>query len=177
MFQFCYKLSEHDYFEFNKYHAFNSPASKKNMLIYRFVVPIIFVSCGLIAGTLVDEPVVTYYFYIAFGFAAILWLICFKWLMAKQIKKTIGIIKKSGKLPYQSDVTISFEDDFFVETTENGEARVKYSAIERVIKAEKAIYIYTNAVQALLLPFTVFSDEQKCDDFIVFIEEKRVGCL
>jgi len=76
--------------------------------------------------------------------------------MAKQIKKNIGRIKKSGKLPYQSDITIFFEDDFFIETTEIGEGRVKYSAIERVIKAEKAIYIYTNAVQAMLLPFTVF---------------------
>jgi len=177
MFQFCYTLNENDYFEFNKYHAFNSPASRKNMIIYRFIVPIIFVACGLIAGTIVDEPVVTYYFYIAFGIVAILWLIFFKPLMAKQIKKNIGRIKKSGKLPYQSNVTISFEDDFFVETTENGEARVKYSTIERVIITEKAIYIYINAVQAILLPFTVFSDEQKHDDFIVFIEEKRAGCL
>jgi len=177
MFQFCYTLSEHDYFEFNKYHAFNSPANKKNMLIYRFVVPIIFVICGLIAGAIVDEPIVTYYFYFAFGIAAILWLIFFKWIMTKQIKKNIGRIKKSGKLPYQRNVTISFEDDFFVETTESGESKVKYSAIERVIIAEKAIYIYTNAVQAMLLPFTVFSNEQKRDEFIVFIEKKRIGCL
>lgn len=177
MFQFSYTLSENDYFEFNKYHAFNSPGSKKNMLLFRFGVPIISVVCGLIAGTIVDEPVVTYYFYIAFGIVAILWLIFFKWLMVKQIKKNISRIKKSGKLPYQINVTISFEDDFFVETTENGEARVKYSAIERIIIAEKAIYIYTNAVQAILLPFTVFSDEQKYDDFIVFIEKKYAGCL
>ena len=50
MFQFCYTLSEDGYFEFNRYHAFHSPANKKNMLIYRFVVPIIFAVCGLIAG-------------------------------------------------------------------------------------------------------------------------------
>jgi len=56
----------------------NAPANKKNMLINRFVVPIIVVICGLITGTIVDEPVVTYYIYIAFGIIALLWLIFFK---------------------------------------------------------------------------------------------------
>lgn len=173
MYQFCYTLSEHEYFEFNIHHAFNSPTSKKNMLFYHFVPPFIFVICGLFLGTIVEEPVTSCYFYVAFGIVAILWFTFYKWIMIKIIKKNIKRFKKSGyKLPYENSVIISFEDEYFVETTEKGDSRTKYSAIELVVSAEKAIYIYINAVQAIILPFTVFSDEQKRNDFLVFIEGK-----
>lgn len=172
MFQFHYMVSEDDYIELNQYHAFNSPANKKYMLISRFVFPIIFVVIGLIAGRKANELYNTYLFYAAFGIAAILWLIFYKQIMAELVKAGVKRTKKSGKLPYHSDVTIYFDNDFFVEASENGEARVNYSVIERIIIAKKAIYIYTGAVQAILMPLTVFSNEQNRDDFIAFIEKK-----
>lgn len=175
MFKYQVALSEKDYLDFNRYHAFNSPASKKYMFKYRFIVPIIFIFCGAGIGTMVDEPVVSYYFYIAFGIAAILWMIFFKWIMAKQIKKNIGKIMKSGKLPYQNEAAVSFEDDFIVETTNDSEMKVKYSAIERVVTNGEAFYIYINAVQAIILPFSVFTDESSRDNLLGFIEERRGG--
>lgn len=174
MYHFRYTLDEQDYFAFNKYHLFNSPTNKKNLLANRLVVPIMFVLCGLFIGTIVKEPFLSYYFYIAFGIVAICWLIFFKTIMKKQIKRNMKRMKKRGKLPYQRDITISFEDDVIVEITENGESKVKYSALERVITTEKAIYIYINAMQAILLPCAVFSDEKERDDFIVFISKHVV---
>ncbi|MGL6201474.1 MAG: YcxB family protein [Lachnospiraceae bacterium] len=172
MYQFCYTLSERDYLEFIKYHAFNTPENKKSMLIYRFVVTIIFIACGLAFGSIADEPDLSY---IVFGIVVVLWLILFKWIEGKRIEIKNWIIKKNGNLYYQSDVTIYFKDDFYTYTTEIGEEEVKYSAIERVIMNERAIYIYTNAMQAILLPFIVFSNEQNRDDFMMFIEEKRLA--
>lgn len=174
MYRFQYTLSEHDYFEFNKYHTFNAPANKKSLLINRFMIPIGLVICGAGIGVLMDEPFLTYYFFIAFGLIAILWLIFYKRYIISRIKKNIEQIKKSGKLPYQTEATISFEDDFFCESTDEGELKLKYTAIERVVTAEEAIYIYTNAIQAVILPMTVFADTQNRDDFLRFIEEKRL---
>ena len=191
MCKFSYKISESDYLEYNNYHAFNSPESKQSMLIYRNVFAIVFIICGLAfgaIGALVDMPYISYSFYITFGIVTVLWLIFFKWIMKKQIKKNIGRVKKKGEL-YQGNVMISLDDDFIIETTEDGEAKVKYFYIDRVIMSEKTIYIYINAkqaimlpfsvfylyinaMQAILLPFSVFATEQSRDDTLTFIEEK-----
>lgn len=125
-------------------------------------------------GAIVNKPYISYSFYIAFGIVTVLWLIFFKWIMKKQIKKNIERVKKKGKL-YQGNVKISLDNDFIIETTENGEAKVKYFYIDRVIMSEKTIYIYINAKQAILLPFSVFSTEQSRDDTLTFIKEKCVA--
>lgn len=174
MYQFCYKLNEHDYFEFNRYHIFSSPAYKKTMLFNQFGAPTILFACGLFLRTIMKEKFLSYSFNIFVGIIAILWMIFFKWITTNELKRTIGKLKKSGKLPLRGDVAISFENDFFVETTEIGESKIKYSAIEHVVMTEKAIYLYTSVMEATLLPLTIFSDEQKRDDFIAFIEKKRV---
>lgn len=173
MYKFQYSLSEQDYLAFNIYHAFNSPLGKKRMAIYRFVYPLAILVVGLACGMLTDEPIVAWYFRIAFGLFALCWFIFFRRIMVAFIKRNIAKIKKSGKLPYQSNTTLSFEDDSFLETTESGELKVKYAVIEHIVTNEDTIYIYMNAVQAVLLPYSVFADENDRCVFIDFLNDKR----
>lgn len=173
MYQFQYMVSEHDYFEFNKYHAFNTPISKRRLRTQHLIIPVFFVGIGVGMGLIVDEPFLTYYFYIVFGLIAILWLIFYKRYITWRIKKNIENIRKSGKLPFQSEATISFEDDLLFQSTKEGELKLKYSAVERVVTTEEAVYIYTNALQAVILPMSVFSDSKNRDDFLRYIEERR----
>lgn len=173
MFKFNYTLSDNDYFEYNVFHAFNSPFGKKNALIARFLFPVLFIMIGLILGFLMTDDIATWCFPILFGLVAVYWLIFFKRFMTKQIKKNMNRVKKTGKLPYHKEITISFEDDLIIQTTQNGEAKTKYSAIERIAISKNAIYIYINAVQAILIPFTVFPDNKSLEEFLIFFKEKR----
>jgi len=178
MYQFKYTFSEHDYLEFCKFNAFNTPEGKKHMLRYRNTFVIIFLFSGIAFGSIgaiTNKPFLFYSYLIGFGILIVLWLIFFKRIMEIKIKRDIERLKQSGKLPYSSNVTICFKDDYIVKTSEDAESTVKYSAIERVLVTEKALYIYINATQAFVMPATLFYDVHKRDDFIKFLEEKRVA--
>ena len=41
MYQFKFSLNDDDYFEFNKYHMFNAPASKKSLAFSKLLFPIL----------------------------------------------------------------------------------------------------------------------------------------
>ena len=81
-------------------------------------------------------------------------------------------MKKYGKLPYGKDVTISFGEDSLIEITPETETKVKYTRIENIVGGTFAIYIYISAVQAFVVPVSVFPSIQEQDEFWNFIHDK-----
>ena len=67
---------------------------------------------------------------------------------------------------------MKFGEDWFFEITSETESKSKYSVIDRVIKGNKAVYVFVNDVQLYLIPFSVFDSEQQ-EEFIDFIKGKH----
>lgn len=85
----------------------------------------------------------------------------------------IKMIKKEGKLPYGKEVFARFDDQLFMETANGNESKIDYANIEKIAVGQKAIYIYIGAIQAFIIPFSVFEDEEKREEFLTFLNHKK----
>jgi len=169
MYQFEFKLDDSDYLEYNKYHRFNSPSGKKNLLIMRLLAPIFYVAFLILTYENPIKLIINFFF---FAIISVIFFFIAKPIDILFLKLTLKAIKKDGKLPYGNDVLIQFDEDFFVETTNESETKTNYSKIEKIAVGKKAFYIYVNALQAYIIPFSVFKTEQHRDDFLAFINNK-----
>lgn len=169
MFDFAYRLTDDDYFEFNRHHLYHSKMNKKRAIRARFLNPVIYMAFSLVLGGITPYPV---YSYVVFGALSLIWLIFFKKLNNFMLKKSIRRVKKVGKLPMQNNIQMLFNENEFIEKTEVNESKNLYSCIESVDMGEKAMYLYNGAVQAFIIPNSVFKDVSEKELFKQFIKSK-----
>ena len=173
MFKFNYTLDDNDYFEFNKYHVQHSPSQRRNQLLTRFGVPFI---CAMLV----------FYFHRSFdGLAfwlsvvalvavAVGWVVGYpKLVLEPLIRRMISNLKRDGKLPFGDTELATFEMDYLRKITSTGERRVCYAALQSIVEGETAIYIYLNALEAVIMPNRIFKDEGQRQSFLKFLHTKK----
>lgn len=167
--QFTYTLNERDYLDFNLFHLYKTPANKKRLLLSRILAPVAFMMIAFLLSELLNAPALCYG---VFGLLSLVWLIFFRKIMNAQLKASIKHIKKSGKLLYQNEVTMLFEEDFFIENSEDTTSKIKYSLIERVGAGEAALYLYTGAITSYIIPNRAFQNQNERDELVSFLKTK-----
>ena len=172
MYKFTFVLTDEDYFEFNKHQVLTSPSGKKNLAAYRLLLPLVMfiILLGFVVAKADTTLIVIELIWIVI--MSILWLIFSKTLYMRALKKRIGALAKEGRLPYDKETTLTFDDEIMTEVTPEKETKTKYSMIERITTTDKAIYIHLGSVQAYIIPLKVFSDAAEIDRFIQFIKTK-----
>lgn len=172
MFEFKITLDDDDYLLFNQYHLLNSPFGKRNLLIYKMLIPVvcfIFLVAVFIANPdfqllLIETILMT--------ILSILWVGYSKKVLIRSMEKGFRKMKKEGRLPYSNESIIKFDDESIHEITPDTEIKTKYSVVEKVVVTDKAIYIYYSPSQAYVLPVTVFSEDAEKQKFLEFINSK-----
>ena len=173
MYKFEFIFSDEDYLEFSVFHYESvSFLAKKTLLFLRWVPPA--VNLLLILRRLPVENWFAFLFtsYIMAAIAVVYIVHArqiSRFICELTVKIGMAATKKDGRLPYDKNVRLEFHEDYIYEVTERTETKINYASIERVIASPKAVYLYTSAIQALILPFTAFeSEEQKAGlrDFI-----------
>lgn len=173
MYAYKISLSEKEYIQFNEYHLLHSAVGKKALLQHKIVLPllslliiIIFFSAKADMNLIIIES-------IFLGICSIMWIIYSKKIVMKSFKKNIEKIKKEGRLPFESETTVTFDDQGIIEKSSNAETKTSYSVVEKIAETKQAIYIYMSAVQAIIIPTSYFDSEEDKDELIKFIETKR----
>lgn len=167
------RITDKDYYEFNKYHTTDSPDVKKIGLIGKLCVPVMFLIIFIHYIIRGDDWHFLSFALTLFTIVSVIWFFAFNPFSLLFIKLHIRFMKKNGKLPYSDYATLEFFDDYFTETTESTKTEVKYDAVLKVrINEPKAIYIYQNAVLAYIIPFDAFDSSAERDKFIDFIRQK-----
>ena len=100
---------------------------------------------------------------------SIIWLVTTMPLVILNTKLYVMIMKRSGKLPFGKNVQLDFYENYICETTEMAETRFKYSSIEYMGVDKNAVYLYYNAMQALVILRSVFESKEDEDAFLEFI--------
>ena len=170
--KYSYHIVENDYYEFNKYHLFNTPLSKRRMMFGKIFVTAFILFMALIVGLTGKNDAVTYSF---FGFCLVvilLYNIFFRQFMYFSIKRNIKKMKKTGKIHYDKEITSEFLEDSFAEKTADSESLVKYTMLAKIATGTNAFYLYVNVQSALIVPFRVFADENEKSMFFEFIQSK-----
>lgn len=174
-YKFECNLDDKDYYEFNKYHFLNSPDMKKSNFIWKISVPIFFLIILLYSILNNYDKLYILVSIFLFSIASFVWCWSYKYLTILFLKFYIKLLKKNGKMPYSSNSTVQFFDDYFEEVTTDTKSEIKYTAILRVdISENNNIYIYTNPILAYIIPFSCFKSVEQQEEFLKFIKEKML---
>ncbi|MCL2680774.1 MAG: YcxB family protein, partial [Coriobacteriia bacterium] len=176
MFKFNYMLTEADYIEFSRYVFSNKQFGKKDMMWLRLSVPIFLLLFTIFRWfnefSWYINPDLEYLLYGSFlslG-VAVLWFFSAKPILLWSIKKGIAGLGKAGRLPYDKENTLIFEEEAVIEITPDLEARHKYSKIEEIAEAEQAVYVFLSAASGFIMPISIFSDEGERKQFVSFVQ-------
>ena len=172
-YKFKFDLNDHDYYEFNKHHLLHAPDMKKRTFWMKLYVPVL-LSLILIFHILQgDDFDLICTAGISFFIVSAIWIFSLRYLLLILLKLRIRFMKKSGKMPYSSNVSMYFFDDYFTEITSDTKTDIKYTAVMRAYISElNAIYIYSNIIQAYIIPYSAFQSPAECEKFWEFITEK-----
>jgi len=88
-------------------------------------------------------------------------------------KLMIKLLKKQGKLPFYNSVQLRFDEDSYTETTERAESKIKYTTLEKIAEGRSAIYLYTGAAEANIIPYRAFENAEHKNYFMAFINSKK----
>lgn len=172
MFEFRITLTENDYVEFNRYDISRNRTLSTLLTICRVAVPVMLaarmgLSLAKQAGTtdLVIEGAV-------YTVIAALWVALFPKFNGLFIRFYIGRLKKSGRLPFDTEAVIGFDDEALYERGEHSDMNVKYTQIERIVDRGDYVYLYNSAVSGFIIPRAAFASEEEKESFLGFIGGK-----
>lgn len=173
--KFTFNLTEQDYLDFNMFTVKNYPFYIKRKKLFRIIFAVIPFGTALvfwllegakrnrvdfIVGILVTMVPLSILFW--FGFPKY-----FDATVLRNAKKVLSF--KGGKNNILGERSLFFEEGAIRTVTEYEESLIQYRAITEIKQSEKAVYLYTAPMMALILPLRVFADEaerQLCMDFI-----------
>lgn len=171
MYKYNITLNDDDYLQFNQYSLLNSRSGKRVLMRYRLLAPLLYFS--IIVITLTDADFYTILSEtITMAILSIIWIVVCKRVLLLSSKMSIKRKRKEGELPYNREAKLIFDDEYIYDITPDSETRRKYSSIEKVCEAEKAIYIYINSSRGYILPLTAFSEEAEKQKFLQFLNLK-----
>lgn len=172
MYTLQYELTDEDYLKFNITHRFSTPALRQRTQIYRFGFAAMYAALAVIWLFFFPSRTLNVIFGIAFAGIACFYLFGMTWRIKRSMRRSMDRLKSMGKLPYDTTITITFDEDGIHSVSENKEETTKYSAIERILLGEDAMYIYDSAATANLVPYRAFQTEQERQEFLDFLEAK-----
>ncbi len=171
MFEFKITLDDDDFLLFNQYNLFNSTIGKKNLMVFRLIIPFIALMFAVVIFLVTLDFQLFLIEAIVMTILSILWIGFSKKMLLISLNKNIKKMKKEGKLLYTNEAVIKFDDEIIHEISPNTELKLKYQMVEKIAVTEKAIYIYFGS-QAFVLPVTAFSDDTQKQKFLEFINSK-----
>ena len=173
-FSFDVKLTEKDYFEFNKFYLLRMK-KHRTLSVVRIVLSVILSILGLFV---ILSDAYTLKFKIFYSVAILvffLYFVFYKKIIEFSLKSTIKRLKKTGKLPFSPVATVEFYDDCFVSVTDTARAESKISAIEKVsVVDNNTVYVHLSSVSAEIIPFSAFESEAQRKEFFEFIKSKSI---
>jgi len=172
MYEYKINLEEKDYVTFNEYHMQNSPSGKKTILTFRLMMPIISIIIIFIFWIVGVDPFLLLIESIVLALVSVFFVFYSKRLLMKSIVKTIAKLKKEGKLPYNQESVMTFDDEGIHEKTDKSESKNRYTMVEKIGNTDHAIYIYFSAMQAYIIPISVFESDTDKKQFLEFLYSK-----
>jgi len=174
LYSFNYNVDDNDYLEFVKYHHSNSRDSRKRILFSQLSVPAVLAIWIAFQLLTHRDPIAIIAMGIVFVVFSVIWIFLLsKRLLWMSMKSGIKNMKKDGGVPYDRDIRLELDEEHIYQYTEEVDAKAKYSNIEKIAQGSDAIYVYTNALHAFIIPFRAFKSETQRNEFLEFLRRKQ----
>jgi YcxB-like protein len=165
-----YDLTKDDLTAFNLYHHRHSPTARRQYLRAWFTPAILWllVCTGIwyLADMKRDTPLQTFLDLLPLFSGAAIHLALFPWLYRRRLRKIIGSMVSEGEnrgLFDRRRVTMSAQE--VIDASEFSRNSTAWRSVERVVISREYLYIYTNALAAIILPERAFADRSEFDTF------------
>ena len=172
---FEYELSKEDFYEFYRFHYWNSQDKRKYRIksrliagFFLFLMPFLF---HLISG----DP---FYFSVILNllfFAILLFIFGFYYFKTLVINSMVSaadkLLKESKNVDLLAKSTMEFIDDIIVCKSENSETKINYKMIEKVRDDCNYYFIYVNVVSAYIIPKKIFQSDFERIEFSEIIKQ------
>jgi len=170
MYNLDYTVTEDDYLTFNRCHLKTTKAGRRAILTYRLLVPALLV-CIMLLSTIGGGDVVPLLTIeaVVFGLTSLLWALLAPRIYFRSLRRGINRMKKDGRLPFNPQGTFVFSEDGFEDHGPLSTVTTSYQAIEKVVEAPAADYLYVSAAQAFIVKTDLFADAAAHQQFIDFI--------
>jgi hypothetical protein len=170
--QIEFDLNKQDYIDFNLYHAKTSQAVKKSLFFQRFGPPVLFLVLSFLLEAITVIPLL--YWLIAFSVVAVLWILFYPAYLNKILTNRISRMVDEGKNKDLLGRRVMIIDEKGIEgKSENGETRIAWSGVERIVSADHFILIYTSSISAYIIPGRAFATDQDRDAFLEYINRQK----
>jgi hypothetical protein len=166
-----YEITKDDLSAFNLYHHRHSPTARRQYLLSWFVPAFIglLVCSGIwyLADRERDTPLQTFLDLLPLFSFVPLYLLYFPWVYRRKLRKIVAGMVSEGRnrgLFSRHSVTISPEG--VADVSEYGQTSTAWRAVERVAATDENVYIYTNALAAVIVPRRAFAGPSQFEEFV-----------
>jgi len=158
-----YEVTMADMVEFNRYHMAHSPTVRRSLRTARVLASAGFVAIGIVIS--VEQG--TFTGLAVFGLASVLWFLLMPALVRRRTIKTVRRMLSEGEgRGLLGKCTLSIAVDGSRVVRETGESTFAWCAVDRIVTAERYVYIYVGATSALVIPKSAFADPAGCEWFV-----------
>lgn len=169
--RFEYELTKQDYIDFNVHHIKNSNTLKKSLFMQQYVLAVIYLILPFILSKVSDIPLL--YWLVVFVIVAVLWVIFYpKYFMAATIKRILKLVDEGKNKDMLGKHILTVNEEGIIEESENGESRINWSGVEKVVETEKHFFIYFSSIMAYIIPKSVFEKDNTKNEFLKLLDEK-----
>ena len=166
-------LKDSDYFDFNTFHSLESHFGRKQIkkirLIYIATMLILLALVLFLAGSYSFAIIYT----ILMSAFTVIYMLLFKKIVKRNIRKQIEKLKKNGKLPFDAVSQFEFYDNKFAEITSDKRIEQSYDSLEKIcVVRDQFLYLYYNSISAYILPLAQIESQVDKNEFLSFIFQK-----
>lgn len=173
LFRLNINLTDEDYFQYNRFHALETPQGKQSIKKAHtiFVLTIVVLSAMILS--LQGWTLSSKLYCLAIGVWVIIYFATYKNTLDKNLRKQINRLKETGKLPFDPRSILEFHEDRLVEITDDTHTERRYVSIERVyVYKDSYIFLYKSSMGAYVLPLPQVRAQVNQEDFIRFLSQK-----
>lgn len=172
MFRIPFTITNEDYLAFSRYHLSHTPSGRKLLVRLRLIAPVIGVFALFLLLLAGARPLLLWAEAVTITLLSLLLLPLAPRIMLGSIQRQLVRMGKEGHLPYTPEGELQFGEDSLLEITPDAQTRISYSRIERIGVAPEALYLYSGAAQAYILPFSTLADADTKERLLAFVQQK-----
>lgn len=166
-----YELTKQDYIDFNIDHMKNSNILKRSLLMQQYGIAVLYLVMPFIFANVTDIPL--WYWLTSFVIAAVLWIIFYpKYFMSASAKRISKMIDAGKNKDMFGKHSLTISEEGINEASENGESKINWSGVEKIIETEGHFFIYISSVMAYIIPKSAFKDENAKNEFLSSLKGK-----
>ncbi len=162
-----YDVSLGDIIEFNLFHVEHSKTVKKQVMLIRILVPVVYILLG-VAFSLIWDNI---FYAITFAVLSVVWFLIYKSIYRARVKKSVvkmlGEDKNRGMI---GPKVLRLEGGKLSYESETSATEFKGKFVNRVLESETCYYLYTTSINAVVVPKSAFESKAQESEFVEKIE-------